>query len=169
LPNFIKLKKYLFNKTIEPLLGFLKQGMTAEKIALTLTLGLSIGIMPLMGFTTLLLALLALVFRLNLVAIQIVHYSVTIIQVALFVPFLKLGQFIFQLPELPFNINNIPELIQTRFVDTFLSIWQINLMGIVVWLIIAIPLGLVIYRLSLAFFSRQKQKMELEIVSVNAN
>jgi uncharacterized protein (DUF2062 family) len=153
---------------IFPLLGFLKQGMTAEKIALTLTLGLCIGIMPLMGFITIILALLAMIFRLNMVAIQAVHYAISFVQIVLFIPFLKLGQFIFGLPELPFNIDNVLKMLKSSFFDTFLSIWQVNLMGLVVWLVIAIPSGILIYHLSLAFFTRQKRKMDLELIKVRA-
>jgi uncharacterized protein (DUF2062 family) len=154
---------------IFPLLGFLKQGMSAEKIALTLTLGLCIGIMPLMGFITIILALLALIFRLNMVAIQAVHYAISFVQIVLFIPFLKLGQFIFGLPELPFNIDNVLQMLKNSFFDTFLSIWQVNMVGIAVWLIIAIPSGILIYQLSLAFFTRQKRKMEMEVIKVRAN
>ena len=145
------------------MLAYLKQGMTAEKIALTLTLGLSVGIIPLMGFTTIVLALLALTFRLNIVAIQAVHYAISFIQIALFVPFLKLGQFIFQAPGLPFDMNNLLKMLQTHFVDTFLSIWQYYLMGIVPWIVVAIPLGLAIYYPSLAFFTRHKLKMQVKV------
>lgn len=137
--------------------------MTAEKVALTLALGLTIGIMPMVGITTLLLAILALTFRLNMVAIQAVHYAVSFIQIVLFVPFLKLGQYLFNAPELPFSLNNIIQLLKTQFVDTFLSMWQINLMGIFVWLLFAIPLGLAVYHLSLPFFARYKQKMDLGV------
>lgn len=136
--------------------------MTAEKVALTLALGLSIGIMPMFGIT-LLLAIIALTFRLNMVAIQAVHYAVSIVQMILFVPFLELGRYIFGAPELPFSLNNIIQLLKTQFVDTFLSIWQINLMGIFVWLLFAIPLGLAVYHLSLPFFIRYKKKLDLEV------
>ena len=137
--------------------------MTAKKVALTLALGLSFGIMPLMGFTTLLLTIIAFQFRLNILAIQVIHYSVSFLQIILFIPFLKLGLYIFNVKALPFDINNIITLLQTEFIDTFLSFWQINLMGILVWSIFAIPLGLAIYYLSLPFFNKQKQKMELEV------
>jgi uncharacterized protein (DUF2062 family) len=163
LPKFLSLKKFFHSKLIAPLLNFLKQGMTAEKVALTLALGLCIGIMPLIGLTTGLLAILAFVFRLNMLALQAINYTVYLVQIVLFVPFLKLGQFIFQLPALPFNLNNIIDKFKASFIDTFLSVWQINLMGIVVWMLFAIPLGLAIYHLSLPFFTKHKQRIELEM------
>jgi len=140
--------------------------MTAEKVALTLAIGLCIGIMPLIGLTTGLLAIIAVIFRLNMLALQAINYTVYIIQIVLFVPFLKLGQFIFQLPALPFNLNNIIDKFRSSFIDTFLSVWQINLMGILVWLLLAIPLGLAIYYFSLPFFTRHKLKMQLEVEMV---
>jgi uncharacterized protein (DUF2062 family) len=145
-----------------PLLSFLKQGMTAKKLALTITLGFCIGIIPFVGINSLLLTFLALIFRLNIIAIQTINYSVYFLQIILFVPFLKLGQYIFNGPKIPFNIDNVVMLFQTSFLDTFISFWQINLLGLIVWMIITIPLGFLIYRLSLSFFIKEKLKMKMK-------
>jgi uncharacterized protein (DUF2062 family) len=142
--------------------------MSAEKVALTLALGLSIGIMPSVGITTGLLVLVSFAFRLNMIALQVIHYAVSFIQIILFVPFLKLGQLIFQAPKLAFDINNIYEMLKISFIDTFIQIWHIMLMGMFVWLLIAIPLGFGIYHLSLPFFTRHKRKMNLKVEMVKS-
>ncbi len=161
---FGRLKKFIHKKLLNPLIAFLKQGITTEKIALTLTLGLCIGIIPVIGINTLLLTILALIFRLNIIAIQTINYAIYFLQIILFVPFLKLGQYVFNGPKIPFDFNNIEKLFQTSFLETFISFWQINLFGLIIWVIFAIPFGLIIYRLSLSYFDREKLKIDMKSV-----
>ena len=148
---------------LHPMLTFLKKGMSAEKLSLTLALGICFGIMPFMGVTTYLLIPIALVLRLNIPAIQLVNYAVYFVQIVLFVPFLKIGQFLFHGPQLPFELTNIVSKFKNEFWNTLGAIWEVNLLGIVVWIIVSIPLAFLIYRLSLPFFARQQQKLELEL------
>lgn len=161
------MKKYLKYKILDPLLGFLKQGMSPKKLALTLALGITFGIMPFMGVSTYLLIIIALIFKLNIAALQIVNYAVYVIQITLFVPFLKFGQFVFNGPKLPFDLSNVIGMLQTKFWVTLDAIWQVNALGLVVWAILIIPLGLAIYYASLPFFVKKQQKFALETVSVH--
>jgi len=72
-------------------LRLLKQGITPEKIAMSMAFGAVIGIFPIMGSTTILCTIAALVFRLNLPAIQITNYMVYPLQVLMLFPFIRLG------------------------------------------------------------------------------
>ncbi len=78
-----------------PVLDLLRQGITPEKIALSIAVGASLGIFPVVGTTTMLCALAAILLRLNLPAIQLVNYLVYPLQLVLLIPFIKLGQYIF--------------------------------------------------------------------------
>jgi uncharacterized protein (DUF2062 family) len=133
--------------------------MTAEKISLTLALGICIGIIPVLGVSTILLAVLALILRLNIAAIQLVNYSIMVVKYILFVPFLKLGQSIFFPNESHFQFSNILSQYHQDFIGTFKILWHLNLGGFLVWAIISIPLGIMIYCKSQSFLNRQKQKM----------
>ncbi|MFN8255182.1 MAG: DUF2062 domain-containing protein [Bacteroidales bacterium] len=155
------MKRIIHKQLFKPLLVFLKQGMTAHKIALTLSLGLTVGIMPTLG-TSWILLVIAVMFRLNVLALQVVHIAITGIQLALFVPFLKMGQILFNLPNLPFELNNIMHLLRYDFPDTFVHVWRVYISGLFVWLVIAIPAGIGVYKLSLPYFRRYKRKMELK-------
>ncbi len=73
----------------------LKEGLSPAKLALTITLGISIGILPIVWGTTLLCALVAFVFRLNHAAIQGANYLSYPLQIALFLPFHLLGHRLF--------------------------------------------------------------------------
>lgn len=70
---------------------WLTQGITPRRLALTLALGFAIGCLPLIGIPTALCALVALAFRLNQPAIQAANYAAMPFQVALLIPFVRLG------------------------------------------------------------------------------
>jgi uncharacterized protein (DUF2062 family) len=69
----------------------LKQGISPRRLALTLALGCAIGCIPVVGIPTVVCAGLALALRLNLPAIQAANYAVMPLQLALIVPFVRLG------------------------------------------------------------------------------
>ena len=69
----------------------LRQGISPQRLALTLALGFAIGCIPVVGIPTLVCAALALTLRLNLPAIQAANYAVMPLQLLLIVPFVRLG------------------------------------------------------------------------------
>jgi uncharacterized protein (DUF2062 family) len=69
----------------------LTQGISPSRLALTLALGFAIGCIPFIGIPTALCAIVALVFRLNQPAIQAANYAAMPFQVALVIPFVRLG------------------------------------------------------------------------------
>jgi uncharacterized protein (DUF2062 family) len=71
--------------------GWLRQGVSPRRLALTLALGFAIGCIPVIGIPTALCAGLALALRLNLPAIQAANYAVMPVQLALIIPFVRLG------------------------------------------------------------------------------
>ena len=75
----------------ERLAGWLRQGISPRRLALTLALGFTIGCVPVVGIPTVLCAALALALRLNLPAIQVANYAAMPFQLALIAPFLRLG------------------------------------------------------------------------------
>ena len=95
------------------LLHLLRQGLTPEKLALSLALGAGLSCFPIFGTTTLLCTAVALGFRLNLPAIQVGNYLALPLQLALFVPFLRLGERIFRAPRLPLSPQQLLALAKT--------------------------------------------------------
>ena len=70
-------------------------GLTPQKLSLTLCLGAAAGVMPLLWGTTFLCALLAAKLKLNQAAVQAVNYCCYPLQLALFLPFCRLGELLF--------------------------------------------------------------------------
>ena len=71
--------------------AWLVEGISPRRLALTLALGFVLGCIPLIGIPTGICLLLALIFRLNLPAIQAANYAAMPFQLALMVPFTRLG------------------------------------------------------------------------------
>jgi uncharacterized protein (DUF2062 family) len=128
---------------------FLKQGVTPEKLALSLSLGITVGIIPLYGLTSLLVTLIALGFRLNFAITHAVHYVVHPLQIILIIPFLKLGKIFYGNSLLPFSIKNIIHMLNTDLWGTLSNFWIAYLSAFLIWLIISGPLFLLLYRILL--------------------
>ena len=75
--------------------SWLRQGISPQRLALTLALGFAIGCIPVIGVPTALCLLVALGLRLNLPAIQAANYAAMPLQVALIFPFVRLGGWMF--------------------------------------------------------------------------
>lgn len=77
---------------------WLRQGISPRRLALTLVLGFAVGCIPVLGIPTVICAALALALRLNLPAIQAANYLVMPLQLALIVPFVRFGDWLFSSP-----------------------------------------------------------------------
>jgi hypothetical protein len=70
------------------------EGVPAETVALMLALGLVLGTFPVFGCPTILCALAALVFRLNVPALQVVNQLSSPVQIGLLAPLTRAGSHI---------------------------------------------------------------------------
>jgi hypothetical protein len=103
--------------------------MTAETLALCVVLGFVLGVFPVLVCPTLLCALAALALRLNLPAIQAVNYLVYPLQLALVIPFVRLGDLLFQ---------------RTK-IQGLLGVLTTVIHAAGAWLCVCAPLGLILY------------------------
>ena len=74
---------------------WLQTGMSPRRLALTLALGFAIGCLPVMGTPTALCIVVAIALKLNVPAIQVANYRAVPAQLALMLPFVKLGRWMF--------------------------------------------------------------------------
>lgn len=75
--------------------GWLQMGVSPRRLALTLALGFAIGCLPVFGIPTALCAVVAVTFGLNVPAIQAANYAAMPLQLALVLPFIRLGGWMF--------------------------------------------------------------------------
>jgi uncharacterized protein (DUF2062 family) len=142
------------NRLTRLILGLLSQGITPHKIALTLVLGLLIGVIPLIGASTTLCVVTALAFGLNLPLIQLVNYLVYPLQIVLLIPFVQAGQWLFRQPPLPFSLAQIKAKLEAGLWKAVVELWGYAVHGTVAWLLIGAVAGCVIYLALLALLRR---------------
>ena len=130
-------KGFFYRRLVRPILDLLRQGVTPEKMALSLALGGALGVFPALGCTTLLCLIAAIVLRLNLPAIQIVNYFVYPIQIALLVPFFRLGEKLFRATHLPVSVAQIHGMIHANARAATKLLWTTTWHAIVAWGLIA--------------------------------
>lgn len=136
---------FFYRRLARPILDLLRQGVTPEKIALSVALGAALGVFPAIGWTTALCAIAALVLRLNLPAIQIVNYFVYPAQIALLIPFLRLGEKLFHAPHLPISVLQMQAMIRADRWAAMRLLWTTTWHAMVVWCLIAPIFVAVIY------------------------
>lgn len=118
---------------------FLRQGITPEKLALCLALGICLSCCPVLGLTTTLCTLAALSLRLNLPAIQLANYAATPLQILLLLPFIRMGERLFHSERLPLSAREIATRFHASFLGTLKALWIWEWHAVVAWLVVAIP------------------------------
>jgi uncharacterized protein (DUF2062 family) len=138
-------RAWIYRKLILPFVELLKQGMSPEKIALTVALGISLGVVPVIGSTTTLCTLAAISLRLNLPAIMLVNGVVYPLQIALLVPFLRAGAWLFRVDGPKLTVTQIFHLITTNLWHAILTLWVATMHALVVWLILGCAVSGLVY------------------------
>jgi uncharacterized protein (DUF2062 family) len=87
-------------RALRALLG---RGHTPEKIALSIAMGIAIGLFPIFGTTTVLCVLAALALRLNHPAIQLTNQLMYPVQIPLIVVFIRIGESMLGVAPIPFS------------------------------------------------------------------
>ena len=119
--------------------------MRPSQIALCIAMGISLGIFPVLGVTTLLCAMAAFALRLNLPAIQIVNYLVYPLQLILLAPFYATGSWLFQNTGPDLIEGDLIDLLRTDFWGSMANLWDLTLYAILTWLVISPLIVLVLY------------------------
>ena len=146
---------------LKPIVDLLRQGLSPEKIALTIALGVVLGVAPVLGSTTLLCTLAAVTLRLNLPAIQIVNGAVYPLQFALLIPFYRMGTWVFGSEVPVFSLAEVKELIELGLVRAIRTLWVVTMHALVAWLAAGIVACAVLYVALLPCVRRLNRKVQL--------
>lgn len=142
-------QSFFYRKFALPIIDLLRQGITPEKIALSLAFGIGLGVFPVLGSTTILCALAAVLFRLNLPAIQLVNYFVYPLQLALLIPFMRFGEKLFRAPHVSLSLAIIFASIKRSAWQTTKTYWTSGWHAMVAWCLIG-PLAIWVMYIMLA-------------------
>lgn len=128
--------------------------MTPHKLATTVAVGTVVGIIPTFGLATILGTAIAARFRLNVAATILIVYLVQPLQLIFFLPFIKAGIYVFGLSELKLSLDEITMLFKTDWLEALQMLWIADLVGILVWVFVAVPVGFGLYFVMLPVLRR---------------
>jgi uncharacterized protein (DUF2062 family) len=154
------MNKLVRSRFVEPLAALLGQGITPEKIAASLALGLTLGVFPALGTTTILCVAAATLFRLNFPAIQMANFIAYPLQLLFFIPFIRLGERAFGVAPRSITLAEVAGLIRA---DAWLAIhqlWSTTMHAIAVWAAISVPATVALYFLFLSLLRTLRSRRE---------
>jgi uncharacterized protein (DUF2062 family) len=153
-------KSWLSRKILEPLFALLKQGMSPSRLALCVALGIVIGNIPILGVSTLICGAIALLFRLNLAAIQIVQAAMAPTQILLIIPFVRLGEWMVRAPRQPVSIQEGLALITQGVGHAVVTLWNSILHAGLAWALVAPLAAFLLYKILTPVFEHAAERLK---------
>jgi uncharacterized protein (DUF2062 family) len=141
------MKDFLKRRIVDPIIELLRQGVTPEKIALSLAFGFGFGIFPVLGVSTILCTVVAILLRLNLPAIQLVNWLAGPLQLALIIPFVRVGEHILQVAPQPLSISEGFALMAQGVLHSIIVLWDAIVHAALGWIVIGPFLIYALYRI----------------------
>ena len=141
-------------RLVEPLRALLRQGATPERLALSVALGVVVGNIPLLGVSTAICVAIALLFRLNLAAIQIAQAAMAPTQLLLIVPFLRLEEWLTRSAHQSLSAHAGRALLAAGVVRAVTALGLATLHALLAWLLVAPVVAFALYRLLTPIFER---------------
>ncbi|HSB62258.1 MAG TPA: DUF2062 domain-containing protein [Vicinamibacteria bacterium] len=138
----------------EPVARQLEQGISPEKLAVSVALGVAFGLFPIVGVTTALCVLAGVAFRLNHPALQLVNYAVYPLQVPLILAFVRLGERLLGAPPVSLSPLTLAARFQQDPMRFLAEFGATGLRGILGWSVVAPVLAAAVYLLLLPALRR---------------
>jgi uncharacterized protein (DUF2062 family) len=145
---------WLRRRILDPLLAMLKQGMEPKRLALCVAIGIVIGNIPILGVSSILCTLIALGFRLNLPAIQIVQWAMAPTQLLLIIPFVRTGEWVLRAPHQALSIKAGLALMAQGAGHAIVVLWVAIVHAGLAWILIAPFVAFLLYKILSRVFER---------------
>ena len=136
----------------DPIVQQLTQGLSAEKLALTVAVGLCIAVNPVIGTTTIGCFLAAWALRLNQPIIQAINWSSYALQLLLIFPFIRLGEKLFRATPESRSLEELVGMAKADLLGTIATLGSTIGHAVVAWLLAAPVITAGIYFGTLHFF-----------------
>ncbi|QIX60044.1 DUF2062 domain-containing protein [Hymenobacter sp. BT18] len=137
---------WLRRKVIQPALAILRQGLSPKQLALTVALGVSFGLVPLLGVTTLLASFVALRLRLNVAAMLLVSHLMSPLQLLVMIPLLQWGGRLLSGGHAPqLTLSRLQYYFAHDWAGGLQLLWRAELGALLLWAGLSVPLGLLLY------------------------
>ena len=146
-----------WKRLVALVVDLLRQGISPRQVALTLVLGLTLSVFPIVGMPTLLCTAAALMLRLNLPLIQAVNYAGTPLQWLLIVPFLRLGERLVGAEPLPVTPQQVRAAIESQGLAFFGDFLHSALHAALGWLVVC-PILIALVWAGSRFFLKTRRR-----------
>ena len=97
----------MYNRLIKVIRAQLVQGISQSDCAQAIALAITIGLFPILGFSTLIITAIAYFRRLNQPIAQVFNWICGPIKLALIIPFIRVGEFLFSADPFVLNLGDI--------------------------------------------------------------
>lgn len=138
---------FVQRRVVTPIVSLLRQGITPEKLAQSLAFGSGLGIFPVLGVSTPLLTVVAIALRLNLPAVQLVNYLASPLQLALIIPFVRVGEWLTGAPAQPLTVAAGLEILGQGALHAIVVLWDAIVHAAIGWIAIGPVLIWALYRI----------------------
>ncbi len=124
---------WFYRRGVLPILALLRMGATPRALAWSIAVGMLIGVNPIVGTTTLLCLAAAFLFRLNVVASQIANHAMFPLELALVIPFIRLGALVFRTPPMPLSPRVFFHAARTAPLELTRQLWLWEWHALLLW------------------------------------
>jgi uncharacterized protein (DUF2062 family) len=150
---------WLRRRILAPVLSLLRQGVSPSRLALCVSIGIVVGNIPILGVSTILCSFIALLFGLNLPAIQIVQAAMAPTQILLIIPFVRLGEWILRDPPQPLSIQAAVQILARGVWQAVQSLWSAIVHAGIAWILVAPFAIFLFYKLLTPVFERTARRL----------
>jgi uncharacterized protein (DUF2062 family) len=129
---------WIYRRIALPVFALLRMGASPQKLAWSIAAGLLIGINPIIGSTTVLCLVLALIFRLNVAASQLGNHIVYPLELILVIPFIHVGSRIFHTAPMSLSANELLRAAHQHPLALSRQLWLWEWHAFLLWMVLAV-------------------------------
>ncbi len=137
-----RLKKWI----VEPLRAQLSAGASPDKLAWTVAAGMTLGVFPILGSTTLICLIAGWALRMNQAILHVFKALVYPLHLALILPFIRLGERLIGAPMITLSIPQLLARFKTDPLQFAHDFGMAALHGVSAWLLLAPVMAVIIKR-----------------------
>lgn len=148
------LRSFFHRRLLAPVVQQLTQGVTPRKLAAALAVGCVIAINPFLGTVTIGCLVAGIAFRLNQPVLQIANLLATPAQLLLLLPWVRLGEWMWDAPPVPLNPSQIVAEFSAGPWEFLTRFGRTGVHAASAWLFAAPFLAALVYAIALPLFAR---------------
>lgn len=124
---------------------FLSQGASPKALAASSTIGLLLGVFPMLGVTTLMMGAISVRWRLNLPLMLGVSYLIYPLQIVLMIPFVRVGEWLTGIAPADFSLDAMADAFAANFTAALVDLGTSNLVAVLGWCLLVLPVAALLY------------------------